>query len=321
MSLKLLLSLAGSFACDAINAAFPKLRWFVILGGCLFVGNRIEWIWRHSTWEYGRNVSWLDSPNDWSVLFGLIFLNIYVVLAVFATLILSGLHYYAKWNGGVNRRAMRFSLPKKAAVVYGVLGTLFLCAAPWGYSSLQVPYWLNRMVYVKDDAKRIELCNEVLRLENNIHSRNSQRALLWRARVYENQKQYALALADYDVVISNTPDPGNRRHLYYRRAYVKVALGDLRGALADYDDSYIDEVYADVGLDNREIYGRGFAYEQLGETEKAIAEYTAVIERLERVPEWTRHVNSPVPREGCVDPNLITLDELRAIRDKLLAEE
>ena len=243
------------------------------------------------------------------------------MLAVFATLIFAGLHYYAKWNGKTNGKAMRFSLPKKAAVVYGILGALLLCAAPWGYSSLQVPYWTIRSVFLNDDAKTLELCNEVLRLENNIHSRNSQSALLRRARAYEGQQQYALALADYDVVISNTPDPGNRGHLYYRRAYVKVALGDLHGALADYDESYIDEVYADVGLDNREIYGRGFAYEQLGEMEKAIAVYTAVIERLEQVPEWAQHVNSPVPREGCVDPNLITLDELRAIRDKLLAEE
>jgi len=55
-----------------------------------------------------------------------------------------------------------------------------------------------------------------------------------------------------------------------------------------------------------------------------IADYTVAIDNAiefkKRFPQW-RYFDSPVPREGCANPNLITLDELKAIRDGLLAEE
>jgi len=317
MSMKLALILVGSFLLAAINAGFPKLRWFVILGGCLLVGYGISGIYRSSLEYMGGGPGgtlWFDSPNDWPLLFGLILLNIYVVLAVFATFVFAGLHYYAKWTG----KAMRFSLPKKAAVVYCVLGALLLCAAPWGYTSFQSSYWSNRIVFTKDDAKKLALCNEVMRLESDTRSRNYQSALLYRSKIYTDQQQYDLALADYNNIDYDSVLPRTGRGIYGRRGNVKFLLGDLHGAIEDYTKV---EPLGVRSRDSNVLYHRGFAYEKLGETEKAIADYTAAIEMVEEyAPSWSNHFDAAVPREG-YDNSRISLDELKEIRDRLLAEE
>jgi len=163
-------------------------------------------------------------------------------------------------------------------------------------------------------TKRIELFNEVMRLENDTSSRNYQDALLRRARVYAVQKKYDLALADYDGIDYVTTQCRYSESLYGERGDVKFALGDLHGAIADYSETTVYSAR----------YNRGFAYEKLGETEKAVADYTVAIENAiefkKRFPTWRRFA-SAVPREGCADPHLITLDELKEIRDRLLAEE
>jgi tetratricopeptide (TPR) repeat protein len=316
MSLKLMLIFIGSALFAAINAGFPRLRWLVILGGCSLVGCGISWIYRHSTWDYGRNAPWLDSPNDWSVLFGIIFLNIYVVLAVYATLLFAGLHYYAKWNS----KPICFSLPKKAAIVYGILGALLLCAAPWFYSSFRVSYWSDRAIYAKDDTKKIELCNEVMRLEQNASSDNYQTALQRRAGIYADQKQYDLALADYNTLDYDIAVRHNGIGVYSRRGNVKFLLGDLPGAIEDYTKAAPADARS---RDASTLYNRGFAYEKLGEIEKAIADYTAAIE-VERVKEYAppgqKHFDPAVSRTGTDSPRQLSLEELIEIRNRLEQE-
>jgi hypothetical protein len=309
LSLKLMLILAGSVAIAAINAGFPRLRWLTILGGCFLLGYGINGIYR-SFWEFDKNVSFLNSPGDWSVLFGIMTLNAFVVLAVFATLLLGGFHYFAKWHG----QPVRVSLPKKIAITYCILGTLLLCTAPWCYTSLRAPYWYRRYCFTNDDAKALELCNEVMRLEKNECSDRYQSALSFRARTYVNMEQYGLALADYNALDYDIAIRHNGVGVYSRRGNVKFLLGDLHGAIADYTAANPTN---DRSRDCNVLYHRGFAYEQLGETERAIADYTAAIEIVEKyAPAWQKYFRVVVPREG-YDSDRISLDELKAIRDGL----
>ena len=319
LSQKLVLILAGSIVLAAINAGFPRLCWLVILGGCWLVGYGINGIYR-SPWEYGRSAPWLDSPNQWPYVFTLIFLNIYIATVTFATFILGGLHYYAKWNG----KSPRFSLPKKIIAGCCVVGVLMLCFAPHCYSSLQAPYWYLRSIY----CKHIELYNEVMRLTPETSDYHIS-ALHRRAESYIKMKQFDLALADYDAVIrlyEELPVTEKTRWnlrgwslcaRFGERGNVKLALGDLHGAIADYDSA------DPLGEETRNcnvLYNRGYAYEQLGETEKAVADYTAAIEMLENpsTPAWQRYCPPAVPRSGCNDPSRITLEELKEIRDGLV---
>ena len=310
LSLKLVLILVGSLGLAVINAGFPRWRWLMILGGCLIVGYSINSIYRSSL-EYGRASSWLDSPDHWPAVFGVIFLNIYVAIAVFATLILGGLHYYARWSG----KSVRFSLPKKVIVACCLIGALVFGAAPWCYSSLRVPYWFMRGIFIRNDAKEIEFYNEILRLtpeSDDYHIRS----LCRRAETYTKIKQYDLALADFDAAIQlveKQPVTSNSQFRLYgsleKRADVKFLLGDLRGAIADYTVPLDDPEWRGCNS----LYHRGYAYEMLGEKDQAIADYTAAIKMLERdiVPAWQKHCKSLVPRPGCDDPARVTLEELK----------
>ena len=312
---KLVLILAGSMVLAAINAGFPRLRWLVILGGCLLVGYGINGIYRSSL-DRGHFILKLDSPDQWPYLFTLIYLNIYVATVALITLALGGLHYYAKWNG----KSLRFSLPIKIMTGWCFVGVLMLCFAPRCYSSLRVPYWYLRSVY----CKHIELYNEVLRLspENSYHHIS---ALHRRAESYFKTKQFEPALADYDAVIriydelpvtEKTQWKWNICGWYGSRGNVKFALDDLHGAIADYD---LADPLGEETRDCNVLYNRGYAYETLGDTEKAGADYMAAIEMLEEPTRtWKRFYETAVPRTGCNDPSKITLEELREIRDRLV---
>jgi hypothetical protein len=316
--LKLVLVLAGSMVLAAINAGFPRLRWLVILGGCLLIGYGINSI--YMTMDFGAmnmrlgKVVPLDSPRDWPYLFAIIWLNIYVTISVFATLILGGLHYYAKWNG----KTMRFSLPKKIVIAYCIVGTLLLCFAPGWYSSFRVPYWYNRSVFTKaDNAQKIEMCNEILRLSPEGSSFHI-RALGRRGDIYAKMKQYDPALADFDAGIQLYEKQPERNQHEFRiwhgvRGNMKFALGDLHGAIADYTVSLDDP----QRQDRNATYHRGDAYEKLGETEKAIADYTVAIEILEKANYREKYVEPVVPRPESVNPSRVSLEELKEIRDRL----
>ncbi|MCL2347888.1 MAG: sigma-70 family RNA polymerase sigma factor [Planctomycetaceae bacterium] len=319
LSLKLVLILAGSVVLAAINACFPRLRWLVILGGCFLVVKGINDIY-YSPWEHGRSAPWLDLPNQWPCVFTVIWLNIYATIAIFATLILGGRHYYAKWNG----KSIRFSLPKKMVTVYCIIGVLLLCFAPHWYSSFRVPYWCNRFTFAKDDNAGIEMCNEVMRLspENSFFHIFS---LGRRGYHYTQMKEYSLALADYDAVIrlnEMQPDTENTRQAFRvyhgSRGNVKLALGDLHGAIADYTSADPSAFDRDR---RRMLYHRGYAYELLGETEKAIADYTAVIELLEKANYWEKYITPIIPRPDGNNPSRVTLEELKKIRDHLKEEK
>ncbi|MCL2120331.1 MAG: sigma-70 family RNA polymerase sigma factor [Planctomycetaceae bacterium] len=322
LSLKLILVLAGSMMLAAINAVYPRLRWLVILGGSFLVGYGIKSIY----WTYldrGKyDILWLDSPSQWPLLFTIIWLNIYVMTVTFITLILGALHYYAKWNG----KAIRFSLPKKIIACWCIMGAILLCFAPHWYSSFRVPYWYNRYVFTKaDNAQKIEMCNEMIRLspENSFFHIKGTGS---RGYQYAQMKEYALALADYDAVIRlNEKQPETENSLHEFRVYhgsrgnVKFALDDLHGAIADYT----------VLLDGsprscNTLYNRGYAYEKLGETEKATADYTAALEIVEdpSLPtwRWIKFIDSAVSRPECNDPNRVSIVELREIRDRLKQE-
>jgi tetratricopeptide (TPR) repeat protein len=88
----------------------------------------------------------------------------------------------------------------------------------------------------------------------------------------------------------------------------------LQGAIADY--TAVDPSDA-RSRDMNVLYNRGFAYEKLGEMEKAIADYTAAIEISEKfAPPWDKDFDSVVPRDG-YDLSRISLDDLKEIRERL----
>lgn len=336
LSFKLGLILVGSVAFAALNAVFPRWRWLITLGGCFLVICGISKIFR--TLERGRDITFLDSPGDWPVLFGIVLFNIFVAFSIFAVLLLGALHYFAKWNG----KSIRFSLPKKIIIAMCVIGATLLLTAPWYYSSLRGPYWYHRSMNLSEnDAKRLEMCNEAMRLTDKTQS-GYIFAQKHRAEIYRDMKQYENAIADFDAFLDHCrkkmPENWDQRENYpstladvfNERGSVKFLSGDLEGAVADFTESLNiapenSSVYSN--FHSYYLYNRGFAYEKLGETDKAIADYTKALELTEN-ERFTPVLISRVPRPGydgerhkpfhLKNQYAISWFELKDIRDQLL---
>ena len=326
---KLALIIFVSVILAAINAVFPRLRWLFVLGGAMLVGFGIDIIYRSN--DHARNASFLDSPGNWPHIFGIIFMNIFVAYAIFATLIIGWSHYRSKWGG----KTIRISLPKKIAICCGVFAVLLLCVAPMCYSSLRVQYWSLRSILVRNLDKQLELCNEVIRLTPPDKSDSDfYGALARRGNIYFCMEQYEKATVDFDAYIEyyNTTKKENKNlrykavGTYENKGHIKFVTGDLVDAVAAYTEALkISERNCTA------LYNRGFAYEKLGETEKAVADYTAAIELFEENEHtWMHYVDSLVPRPGYDDenhrsPNMengyrISLDELIEITRRLAQE-
>jgi Flp pilus assembly protein TadD len=95
---------------------------------------------------------------------------------------------------------------------------------------------------------------------NNPHAYNN------RGNIYYNRGEFNKARADYDRAIAL--DNPNKDTAYANRGHLLYHTGDLVGAIKDFTHAL------ELNPDDREIYfSRGYAYDDLGETEKATQDY------------------------------------------------
>jgi tetratricopeptide (TPR) repeat protein len=90
------------------------------------------------------------------------------------------------------------------------------------------------------------------------------------------------AIADYDRAIAGYPDRQSRAMAYLMRGNVRRDQGDLAGAIADYDRS----IAGHPGQAGAHL-NRAVAYEEVGDRERAVADYRIVGE-LSADPGWRR---------------------------------
>lgn len=95
-----------------------------------------------------------------------------------------------------------------------------------------------------------------------------------RGQVYAVKRAYALAMQDFDVVISRTPQDAEALN---NRCWTRAATGDLQGALADCNQA----LRIDPGLSDA-LDSRGLVNLRLGRNAEAIKDYTDAIQRNPR---------------------------------------
>jgi tetratricopeptide (TPR) repeat protein len=126
--------------------------------------------------------------------------------------------------------------------------------------------------------------SEAIRLKPDM-----MRAYLGRASAYNYEKMYQEAHADYDRVILDRESKGSAtRYLqprdiglaYLGRGYARNHLGDYRGAKDDFD-----KVLGEQPRSSNALMWRGYALEQLGDRERALADYRAALVFV-KTDEW-----------------------------------
>lgn len=95
-----------------------------------------------------------------------------------------------------------------------------------------------------------------------------------RGQVYAVKRAYALAMQDFDTVISRTPQDAEALN---NRCWTRAATGDLQGALADCNQA----LRIDPGLSDA-LDSRGLVNLKLGRHAEAIKDYTDAIQRNPR---------------------------------------
>ncbi len=183
---------------------------------------------------------------------------------------------------------------------------------------------------IADYSKAIELCQEAERTSKKDARRayNPVNFLLFRRAVaYSENKEYEKALADFSATLSNDPDYAAA---YCRRGETCSKMGSLERALSDFDKSikssrgYPDastymlrgDAYRRAGLykealadyetcllkapnDPRSFTNRAAMFEQLGQHQKALADYASaekclsqyapkhlLSKTIDNMPEW-----------------------------------
>lgn len=106
----------------------------------------------------------------------------------------------------------------------------------------------------------------------------------WRADVYLDQGEDELAIADYTKAVRLQPDAADAAAWYQNRGLARYALGDLKGALEDYEQSL-----KVGGPEATLLLSRGDVYVDQRKFRDAIEDYTAAIELA---PEDTHTWNS-----------------------------
>jgi len=94
----------------------------------------------------------------------------------------------------------------------------------------------------------------------------------WRGGVYFDKGEYDHALADYTWAIHLGPEELDTPVWYHDRGMVKRELGDLAGALRDYDEAL------ERSPDAQTYVGRGYVYFDQKKYERAIEDFSMAIE-------------------------------------------
>lgn len=99
-------------------------------------------------------------------------------------------------------------------------------------------------------------------------------AYYYRADAHLKLGESDQAIADYDLTLLHTPNPGPEDAVtYVNRGVAYVKLGDFEQAIADFTQALTLRPDYDLAFLNR-----GLAYIQQGDTERAIADFRQVLE-------------------------------------------
>ena len=127
------------------------------------------------------------------------------------------------------------------------------------------------------DAERAAYNNHVIGLYSKVIKLNPQieKAFAERADAYLQQKEYALAVSDYDHAIALAPKDAA---LWNDRGLAKQETYDKDGAIADYSHAIELKTTAyNFRALNYSLDNRGDLYSKLGSYKKALSDYTSLI--------------------------------------------
>ena len=323
----------GSYLVAGVSALLPKGRLLINVAGlCLlyFGAGRIDFYLRKSN---GSLKDYLESLQGWPVIYGIMILNIILFFTIFMVLIYGALYLRRKWYNLPVKKA-------KAMVMSYCIGlVLILGGAVYYQATARLTYCYGKAMSVgffhideKTSARTTAYFLEAMRLSND-DEKNPQNALMvdtffhFFLEVISNKHPQA-AISGYDqamtlLSVQNRP-LGNIQRYVIGRGIAKFHAGDYLRAIEDFTLalSYSDD--AEI------LYARGYAYEKLGELEKAIVDYNTVIEQLSSsyIDPVQVRFETFLPHPGYEDEAhkgvvtrqkfVVYLSELIEIRDRLI---
>ena len=359
----MILLFAGSFLVAMTSARFPLFRWIInIAGGLLIcVGVMVMFSLILPTperWKY------LNALEHWPIVFSFMILDYLLCWTAFMLLLYGGLSLKRKWSGGISRFTTKMhegflkmnsswsfvnfvvnlfaslretKLGHKVTGIYCIGVVLILIGAFFQHNTTKVKYCYFCGMFTRaitenlndDDVRRsADFFCEALRLAPELSKGRADTMGLLSAtlsRCYKNNPEVVLTgydraiavLTKYDKI--KFPHNDDMRKLIGERGAVQFLNGEYRAAVEDFSR------VADAAPFPEFLYYRGFAYEKLGETELALADYSAAINHMEE--HELQHImtilDHKIPESDIQQTQWfgVTLDELKAIREKLESQK
>ncbi|MCL2348464.1 MAG: sigma-70 family RNA polymerase sigma factor [Planctomycetaceae bacterium] len=326
---------AGSFLTAMLSAVLPVFRWLINIAGALLIFLGVGRLFFLSLW---KQWNFLDSPQDWPVVYGAMILDLLVFLAAFMLLLYGGLCLKRKWS---NQRT-KSHLGRKLLVVYCVGAVLIVAGATFFHHAAKYNWFFNTgVIYLfrshdqtSDGVQKgAAFFCEAMRLTPILSTDFFVSYHILSNKLMQCQEKYpAAAIAGYDQAIAVFAERGEaiRTNLFYRRLVhergsVKFFSGDYRGAVEDFS------IIADQAPYPEFLYNRGYAHEKLGETDAAIADYSKAITIWEeKLNDLNYRIETYLPRSDLDEKThripdgnqyTVSLEELKAIRDQLQKSE
>jgi len=342
----------GTFLVAMTSARFPFFRWLINIVGSLLIaiGALFVFAMFQLHWQYWKLISTVE---HWPAIYSILILDLLVFWSAFVILLYAGLSLKRKYGRSVSpkptailgeNRLPATSVPLRETklgcrmtgiycigVVLILLGAFFrhnTTKVTWCYQSGLITQ--NRLANLSDDEVRrsVDFFCEAIRLSPELSIDRAVTINLLSNTLFQSYMHNPEAvLAGYDRVITLLMErdefkfPRNYpiRNLINERGVIQFLNGEYREAIEDFSR------VADVAPFPEFLYYRGFAYEKLDETELALADYSAAIAGMEKHEQ--QHIMTmlthQIPESDIQQTQWfgVTLDELKAIREKLESQK
>ena len=336
-----LLMLGGSFLLAALSTRFPAYRWCINLGGgCLLIGVIMFCI---AIFPFPRPGGlpvrdFWESPQSWSLVFGVMLLGKTVFWGMFLLLLYGVWFLRHHWSG--KETTARNSRTKPVFVAVFMIGVIYIAGnLAYRHDVIRLDYY-HRLQCELDKSPRFSTDEKHLQKQlaiANMLIRDSEPPLdifvkpntyRIRAQTHFWLRNYDEAIADYREAIRIWTGRDNITTFHLFIGEAQLAKGEYSDAVntltAILEESRTSRLW--YGRDYKNIlFNRGYAYEKLGDIEAAVKDYTEVIEAMEQHSP-TQLLETSVPREG-YGVKLqhkfgygIRLGELKDVRDRLLLQ-